>query len=67
MLKGLFRGAVCQGAPRALCRCWGCLEGVGVEVMGLLWGIEGRWELFLDKGLGGSGDIYRRSDGVLEE
>lgn len=55
-----FRGAVCQGdlrAPEAVRRCWGCLEAVGVEFVGSLWGIEGRWELFLSKGLGGSGDV----------
>lgn len=68
--EGLLREAVCQGYLRALqavWKCWGYLEDVEVEVMGLLWEIEGRWELFLSKGLGGSGDTYGRSDGILKE
>lgn len=40
--------------------------GAGVQVMRLLWGIERRWELFLSKGLEGSGELSRRSDGVLK-
>lgn len=61
MLKG------CLGELKAVWRCWEYLEGVGVEVMGLLWGIQERWELFLSKDLGGCGGIYRRSDGILKE
>lgn len=56
----------CSGELKAVWRRWEYLEGVGVVVMRLLWGIEGRWELFLSKGLGGSGGVYRRSHGTLK-